>query len=221
MNTTTNHATENTWWLFTNPNNDLVPTYQVAYTGTLEEIQALIGYQATQEYLTITPTHLRKTNTTPWMRATLTLGADILPLYAINNQRHKPLDALAGESATIGEHLPFYVAAEYDTLDTQKIRILTTATRETGPCPITFFEGSLNPDNTGHTPETVFNAYLSNYQRRNRTILEVASGENPETMTLRHGYYDKNTTQVIPAAHAQPLPGATDVNRYRCAHLAP
>ena len=214
------NTTEPTWWLFTSPDDDLAPTYQVAYTGTLKEIQNLLGYQATQKYITLTPTHLRKTSTSPWMRATLTLGTDILPLYAIDNQQHKPLDALAGESATIGEHLPFYVAAEYDALNTQKVRILTTPARETGPCPITFFEGSLDPD-TRHTPETVFNTYLRNYQRRNHTILEVTSGDNTETLALRHGSYDKNTTQVIPAAHAQPLPGATDVNRYRCAHLKP
>lgn len=216
----TTNTTEPTWWLFTSPNDDLVPTYQVAYTGTLKEIQGLLGYQATQEYLTLTPTHLLKNNTSPWTRWTLTLGVDVLPLFAFDNQQHQTLDELAGESARIGEHLPYYVAEEYDLLDTQKIRILTKPTRETDHCPITFFEGSLDPD-TRHTPETVFNAYLSNYQRRNRTILEVASGENPETLTLRHGSYDKNTTQVIPAAHAQPLPGATDVNRYRCAHLKP
>lgn len=218
MNTT--DTAEPTWWLFTSPDDDLVPAYQVAYTGTLKEIQGLLGYQATQEYLTITPTHLRKTSKNPWMRLTLTLGVDLLPLYAIDNQQHKTLDELAGESARIGEHLPYYVAEEYDKLDTQKIRILTKPTRETDHCPITFFEGSLGPD-TSHTPETVFNAYIRNYQRRNRAILEVAFGEQPETLALCHGSYDKNTTQIIPAKHAQPLPGATDVNRYRCAHLKP
>ena len=154
------------------------------------------------------------------MRATLTLGVDVLPLFAFDNQQHKTLDALAGESASIGEHLPYYVAAEYDQLETEKIRILTKLTRETDPCPITFFEGSLNPD-TEHTPETVFAAYIRNYQQHNRTMIEVATGEHPETVHLRHGSYDKNTTHTIPASHAQPLPGAEDVNRYRCAHLAP
>ena len=221
MNTTTENTTEPTYWLFTSSDDNLAPTYQIAYKGTLEEIQHLIGYQETQEYLTLTPTHLRKTNNNnPWMRATLTLGADILPLYAIDKQQHKPLDALAGESASIGEHLPYYVASEYDQLETEKIRILTKPTRETDPCTITFFEGSLNPD-TEHTPETVFAAYIRNYQQHNRTILEVVSGEHPETVHLRHGSYEKNYTHIIPVKHARRLPGAEDVNRYRCAHLSP
>lgn len=73
MNTTTENTTEPTYWLFTNPDDNLTPNYQIAYKGTLEEIQHLIGYQETQEYLTLTPTHLRKNNkNNPWMRATLT-----------------------------------------------------------------------------------------------------------------------------------------------------
>lgn len=58
MNTTTENTTEPTYWLFTDPDDNLAPNYQIAYKGTLEEIQHLIGYQATQEYLTLTPTHI-------------------------------------------------------------------------------------------------------------------------------------------------------------------